>query len=153
MIQSYESDEFKDRDGNVVIVSTTLFPGSTGVEIFSKVFLLAIPIILPAMDTEDKKQMDFTKISSAIATNLSDKKVVALVLDIVKFTEVRILDGKQDVIQQPLGKKATFDNIIAGNYILLMHLIKYVLEVNFKDFFGENGIMDFMEMIPGIVKK
>jgi len=154
MIQSTET-ELKDKDGNQVTIFNTLFPGSMGVELFSRVFLLAVPVMLPAMDTDDKKDIDFSKLASAIGTSFSDKKIVALVLDLVKLTDVFVRDNgiEEAKGRQNLGKKSNFDTVIAGNYALLIQIIKYVLEVNFKDFFGENGIKDLMTMIPGIVKR
>lgn len=152
MIQTKEI-ELTDRDGEPVSVHITTFPGSKGVELFSRVFLLIVPVVLPALNSDDKKSLqnidvDFSQIAKTIAVSMNDKKIVALIHDLVSMTEV-ILKGEK----YQLNSKSRFDMLFAGNYALLLQTIKNVLEVNFADFFGENGIKDLMTQIPGITLK
>lgn len=144
-----EQTTLQNREGEDVSVETTTFVGSLGVELFSKVFLIVMPIALPILNqTGDKsvmsKDIDLDKVAGSLSTRMNEKEILRTIMNILGSTTI---DG------QEIGKKSNFDLVFAGEYMLLFKVLKFVLEVNFGDFFGENGIGAYMELIPTNLKK
>lgn len=145
-IFSQETDLI-NRDGTEAKVSTTTFAGSYGVKLAARVGLIILPMMIPTMSSEDKKSLlkqnvDFSKIAKTLTTTMSEEKVLSTIMEVVKST---IVNGKD------LGKKPLFDEVFAGNYKLLFNIIKFVLEVNYGDFFEEGGIFEMTQtMLPTI---
>jgi len=143
----------KDSEGKSISINTKTFAGSFGVELFSKVFLLMLPMIAPMLNKKDKKslieaELDMSSIASSITSRINEDEIVELVLKLCSTTLAN--DGK---LAHDLSSKLTFDDFFSAEYALLFHVIKFVLEVNFKSFLAEGGINLLIGMIPGIVEK
>ena len=148
-----EKTTLQNRDGNPIEVETTTFAGSYGVELFSRVFLIVVPIALPLMSTNDKKSLldqniDFGQISKTLVTKMNEKSIVSLVLELCKST---IVTTNQEV--KDLSKRPVFDEFFSGEYKLLFEVLKFVLEANFSDFFGEDGIGKYVKLAMEKIQK
>ncbi len=140
-----ENIELIQRDGSTVKVETTTFAGSYGLKLGAKVGLLMLPLMLPGMSATDKKSLldqkvDFGKVAGNLTNAMNEDKVLKTIMEFVGST---LVDGR------PLVKKTEFDEIFAGNYKLLFEILKFILEVNFGDFFEGGGIVEMVKnMIP-----
>jgi hypothetical protein len=128
------------RNGDEAKISTTTFAGSYGVKLAARVGLIILPLMIPSMSTDEKsvlnEKVDFNKIAKTLGSGaMSEEKILNTVLEIMRST---LIDGKD------MGKKPMFDEVFAGNYKLLFGVIKFILEVNYGDFFEEGGIFEMM---------
>lgn len=143
-----EEKDLTGRKGTTVKVSTTPFAGSIGINLASRIGIFLLPIAFKMLSSEDKKSVldkdiDLSGITSNLMTNISEEKILKTIHDLVAQT---MLDGTD------LSKIANFDLVFAAEYKLLFSVVKFVLEVNYGDFFDVDGIKEFMAKIPSFNK-
>ena len=132
-----KSTELTNEKGDSVKIETTQFLSSQGVELQAKIVRMIIPVAGVALGSTNSNKsildqdFDIGKITETLMLNFTEKKVLGLIMEIISLSR---LDGKE------LGKKEIFDIEFAGDYMLLFNTVKFALEANFGDFFGENGI-------------
>ena len=134
--------ENKEReiDGRGVAVSH--FPGRRGLSILTRLVKLVGPALGALVGTTSQAIGLDTKVSvdaavRALMEQLDAKGTVDFILELLTCTR---LDGKE-------VKDAVFDVEFAGNYMLLAHILSFVLEVNYSSFFGPNGIGNLVEKV------
>lgn len=143
--------QVENNEGDQFAISTTTFLASKGIELQSRLVKFVIPLFgaIPKKpkDIESilEQDVDFSKVTQSLMVNFTEKKVFNLIFDLCNSTTVN---------GQDLSKKPLFDTIFSGEYLLLFKTLKYIMEVNFSDFFVENGIISsIMEMIPKTEKE
>jgi hypothetical protein len=133
----------KEIDGRAVKVSQ--FPGRRGLSHLTRLVKIVGPAIGALVGkTSGAVTMD-TEVSvdgavRALMEQLDAQGTVDFVMELLSCTR---LDGKEI-------KDAVFDMEFAGNYMLLAHILTYVLEVNYSSFFGPNGIGNLVEKVQQV---
>lgn len=137
-IQTHET-VLKDKGKNEVKIASSDFPGRQGVRMSARLgkilssFLKAAPS--GTGDNKGKKlldrDVDFSALSTALVENLDEDHVERLILDLLTYTRVN---------GQEVSKPEIFDMVFAGEYGLLLGVLKFVMEVNFTSFFDEGVI-------------
>lgn len=143
-----KDETFTLRNGDTINVSVTPFVGSFGLELFTRAVTTLAPIAMPFIMANDKEsvldnEIDLNKVINTLTQKINEKTVLRTVMDLLSGT---LIDGKE------ANKKANFDIIFAGEYATLAKILKFVVEVNYGDFLGENGMSAFMQGIPDLKK-
>lgn len=130
----------REIDGRAVAVSH--FPGRRGLSILTRLVKLVGPALGALVGTTSQTVNLDTEVSvdaavKALMEQLDAKGTVDFVMELLTCTR---LDGKE-------VKDAVFDMEFAGNYMLLVHVLAFVLEVNYSSFFGPNGIGNLVEKV------
>lgn len=86
---------------------------------------------------QDKKSM-FKDLFSHVATMISDRKVITLFEDMLKGA---MYEDPEDHQMKPLKIDEFFDN----EFALMDRVFIYLLEVNFKHLFTEDGILQLLQ--------
>ncbi|RKZ08928.1 hypothetical protein DRQ25_07870 [Candidatus Fermentibacteria bacterium] len=145
--------ETYDSEKEEVKLSCTLFPARKGLRLQIKLVNLMLPLLgaagsLKSKDSEDNpennelltqlmRNPDIIKnIVNALLNALDEKKTVELILELLNMTR---FNGKE------LNKEPIFDVCFQGEYKLLFECLYFVVEANFKSFFGGGGIGSLLE--------
>lgn len=142
-----QTKTFKDSSEKSLKVVCTHYPGRFGLRLFARLVKKLLPIASPFLDLIDpnSKQklmdmdFDFKEIADSLVTHLDEDTIIDLIMEILSGTTVE---------DNPLAEETHFDNIFANDYYLLVQLIGFALEVNYKSFFGASGIKKLKSMIP-----
>lgn len=137
-----------NRDNISVKVIVSDFPARQGARLGANLLRILASFIKAApkdSKTDNRnfleRDIDFTQLSQALVDNLEETKILSLILNLVTFTRV---DG------QEISREEIFDTVFAGDYGLLFAILKFILEVNFKSFFGNKDIGKALSSLPPI---
>jgi len=142
--------ETEEREIDGLSVSVTQFPARFGFKMQVKLARIFGPvfgeIVSGVSDKPNKKSdsssedvsimdkdIDLKKLGSAIEklfNILDESKSESLVFELLNLTRI----DKKEINQ------SSFDMIFAGKYLTLYKILGFVLEVNYKSFFGEGDI-------------
>ena len=139
----------KDSEDKIMKVEITNFLGSTGVKIFAKLTKMVLPVFGAIKIRSSLKEMidqdlDLEKITQHLISNLDDDKIYDLIVELMQST---FIDG------QDLSDNAVFDSVFAGEYGLLLQILRHVLEVNYSSFLGKKGIKNWMNQAKSMIPK
>jgi len=130
-------------------ITVTSFPGRKSLNLKNRIIVLL---------GESFAQL-IGQVKSIKTTKLKDMDVSILVPVIERFTQKLDPDTFTDFTLELLsmsrvdGKEITiefFDNEFSGNLLFMYKILAFVLEVNYGDFFGKNGIGKII--IPAVKK-
>lgn len=79
----------------------------------------------------DLSKIDLNQVATLLISELDEKNILELIMDLLGSTKI---DNK------PMTNVNLFDDTFAGEYGLLIEIIKDILEVNFKSFFVNGAI-------------
>lgn len=141
----------KSEDVKVITSNFPAIPGlKLGVRIvkflggFLKMGSAKIPVSLNKNEPASVLDADvnFDKIAEVLTGHLDDNLIVKLILDLMAHTRV---NGEE------IAKEAIFNIVFAGEYGLLIQVVKFVVEVNFTTFFDKNAIGNILERIKALL--
>lgn len=136
-----ETHEIKltDKKKKSVNIICSDFPARKGLAIAQRLGELVTPL-LSIVDSKNIKSksislmdidVNMSTLADALSKSIGDPDLLHLIMDLMSFTRV---DGQEVNIPE------VFDIVFAGNYELLFKVLKFILEVNFKSFFGGEAI-------------
>lgn len=143
----------KEIDGRECYVNT--FPARKSISMLSRLLALLGPGAaegLKALAGKDgsailESDLNYEVAGSLIqqlVMRLDDDKVLRLILDMLELGQVQIItreDGKVSKIEfGTTGSLDKFDAEFAGEVATVAKLVGFILQVNYKDFFGKSGI-------------
>jgi hypothetical protein len=136
-----------DSEGKEVPIEISTFPGRLGTKLASKLLRIASSFVkaLPS-DSSDSlldKAVNFEALSKALVENLEESKVLSIIQELLTYTRVA---------GQEVAKGEIFDLVFSGEYGLLMGVLKFVLEKNFKSFFSESAIGKILARVQEALK-
>jgi hypothetical protein len=140
----------KDEDVKVITSNFPAIPGlKLGIRIvkFLGGFLKMGSAKVPVSLNENKPasvfdaDVNFDKIAEVLTKHLDDDRIVKLIIDLMAYTRV---NGKE------VAKEGVFNLEFAGEYGLLIQVVKFVVEVNFTTFFDKNAIGNILERIKAL---
>lgn len=155
------STETKTIDGREFYVST--FPARKSISILSRLINLLGPGVAEGLKALAGKEgaatldidLDYGVAGSLIqelVARLDEDKVLRLILDMLEVGAVQMIvkDGEK-VRKVEFGPQSLeqFDSEFAGALATVGKLVGFIVEVNYKDFFGKSGIGGLM----GLLKK
>ncbi len=119
---------------NGSVYSVTQMPARRALKVQAKLMKLLGPAIgqMFLVSSSDSADENIPKIISLLVDQLDEKTFDTFILELIEFYVRK--DGKEVNAQ-------TFDLIFAGKLNELFLLLKFILEVNFADFFQEGGII------------
>jgi hypothetical protein len=120
---------FKNSDDKELTVVTITFPATKAIEITNRLGEIVISLTGIA-DCLDNNKLDI--ISKALKENFNSDGIIKLILSLLSFTKVDGVEVKDSKVLDALFS--------SNDLVLLFEILQWVLEVNFKDFFGERGI-------------
>lgn len=137
LIETHETT-LTDKDKKSVKVQCSDFPARLGLRLATRLMAFMTPFlsVIDFIDSKDNKKtldkdIDMSKLSEALSHSIDDEKILRLIISLMSFTRV---DG------QEVNQVEVFDIVFAGNYGLLFGTLKFILEANFKTFFGGKAI-------------
>ena len=86
----------------------------------------------------DTSKIDLNQIATLLISELGEDDVLNLIIKLLSSTKI---NGK------PMNNVDMFDDTFSGEYGLLLEVVKKVLEVNFKSFFGNGTIGKILSSI------
>lgn len=124
---------FSDCDGNKINVVTITFPATEAIDITNKLTSSTLSLTNIADSMETNKIDVVTKI---LRENLNSAEIIKLILQLLQYSKINGTEIKDTKILN-----VTFSS---NDLILLFDILKWILEVNFKDFF---------ELIKELIRK
>jgi hypothetical protein len=120
---------FKNSDDKELTVVTITFPATKAIEITNKLCEIVISLT-GIVDCLDNNKLDI--VSKVLKENFNSDGIIKLILSLLSFTKVDGVEVKDSKVLDVLFS--------SNDFVLLFEILQWVLEVNFKDFFGERGI-------------
>lgn len=124
-------------------IRVTQLPAGRGWKLFMKLSRTLFPAIaglVGAVKSWEELDIDNTGLQKAVEllmTELEPEKSEALIKEILQLTWV---DGQESV--------RNFDLLFQGEYLFLLKVVKYTLEVNYKSFLPEDGMAKLKGLMP-----
>lgn len=135
--------ETKEKTIDGKLVSVSQFPARRALHLKIRLIKLLGPSLAQLLAKTKNKKVDlnasleeFTPAIEKLTAALDPDVFVDLVLELLSMTRV----GGREVV--PL-----FDTEYAGNLMFVYKMVWWVLEVNFGNFFGQNGIGSIMAQV------
>jgi len=137
-----------DSEGKRVPIKVTLFTGSYGIELLSKIISKISPALLNSIDAKGKKlgdiNIDFKEISNNMVNGFSDGSILNLLKEIVSSSNLDNVD---------LSSDGGFDIAFCGEYGLLIDSITFILEANYKSFLAGNAMKALKKKVKMMIPK
>lgn len=145
------NEDFVDQNNEKLNVEVVLFGGFQGLKLQSKMARLALPMLkifkgfekfkgLSQLDTEDLN-LDTSSFVDSLLQNLTEDVIASLFKELLSKVSVNGLN---------ISDESNFNNVFAGNYALMVKIVKFVIDKN--NFFGGGGIgkmiSSAMSMLP-----
>jgi len=131
-----------------VSIKVTLFTGSYGIELLSRIISKISPTLLNSIDAKGKKlsevNINFKEISNNIVSGFSDGSILNLIKEIVSSSNLDNTD---------LSSDGGFDMVFCGEYGLLIDSITFILEANYKSFLAGNAMKALKKKIKMMIPK
>lgn len=115
--------EFVDCDNNKIIVVVTTFPATEAIDISNKLISNVVSLISIA-DNLDGNHIDI--ITNIFKNNFNSPDIIKLILQLLQYSKINSIEIKDTKILN-----VTFSS---NDLSLLFNILKWIIEVNFKDF-------------------
>jgi hypothetical protein len=115
--------EFVDCDNNKIIVVVTTFPATEAIDISNKLISNVVSLMSIA-DNLDGNHIDI--ITNIFKNNFNSPDIIKLILQLLQYSKINSIEIKDTKILN-----VTFSS---NDLSLLFNILKWIIEVNFKDF-------------------
>lgn len=148
--------------------SVTPLPTTQAIRLKSRLLKLVGPTISQAMSAVDIKEgesildanVDGSALGSAVEslfTRLDEDTVLNLVKELIRPVQVVTADAAGEKVVLDFNKDTYFDTFFSGRLDEMYKVVFFVLEVNYKSFFGGEGIGSLLgkmkDLFGDLVKK